>query len=450
LIEASRIIYHTKQAAKFGIDMRQPYADFARINQHIQKVIAAIKPHDSVDRFESLGVTVIKSMASFIDDKTVQANGCLIKAKYFVLATGSRPRIFPITGLETIDYFTNETIFDLKEKPEHLLVVGGGPIGAEIAESYALLGAKVTIFETANSILNSVDDDCKKVVISVFEKLGIKIITNVNITNFSTDGKIKTVHYKHNNEHHKLSFSHILMATGRIPNLEHLKLEKANIQYTKMGISVDQHLRTNHKHIYAIGDLASPYQFTHVANYHAGIAIQNILFKIPAKVNYKSLPWVIYTAPEIAQSGINLTVAAKQGAEILNFPYKDHDRAQAALATDGLVKIAVDKSGNILGVSIVGESAGELISQWSMAIKNKLKIKHMANFIAPYPTLSEMNKRIAGQFFTPLLYSRKIQYLVRFLLKLKWFRHDRVGFTSCFPACFCPTFNACNLQALTS
>ncbi|WP_440992825.1 dihydrolipoyl dehydrogenase family protein [Cysteiniphilum litorale] len=419
LIEASRSMAHIMKAKQFGIDS-QTAIDFKAMHQHIHRVIETIAPHDSIERFESLGVKVILAYAHFIDSKTIQAGEHLIHAKYIVIATGSRARILPISGLSQIDYLTNETIFDLSEKPEHLVIVGGGPIGCEIAQSYALLGTKVTLLEASTEILGAADSDCKTVVINAFNDLKINVITDVKIDGFSqnSDG-LKYIHYQHNDHHCKLTASHVLIATGRTPNIEKLHLDQANINHTVRGITVDARLRTNHKHIYAIGDIASSLQFTHMASYHAGIVIQNILFKLPAKVDYSSFPWVIYTTPEIAHTGLAIQEAQQQNLQILTLSFKDNDRAQASLATEGMIKVAVNHKGQILGVSIVGENAGELISPWTLAIKNNLRIKHMASLITPYPTLSEINKRVAGSFYTPKLYSAKTRKLVQFLMR--WF-----------------------------
>ncbi len=196
-----------------------------------------------------------------------------------------------------------------------------------------------------------------------------------------------------------------------------MKLNNADIKHTPQGIIVDKRLRTSHKNVYAIGDIASPYQFTHTAGYHAGIVIRNILFKLPAKVDYSSFPWVMYVNPELAHVGMDIAEAEAQGAKVLQLGYKDNDRAQAGKHTNGLIKVAVSKKGYILAATIVGENAGELISQWTLAITNKLKIKHMAGYIVPYPTLSELNKRVAGSYYTEALYSNKTKKVVQFLLR---------------------------------
>ncbi|AEE26892.1 dihydrolipoyl dehydrogenase family protein [Francisella hispaniensis] len=414
IIEASRVIAKLNKAKDFGINVDSIDIDYAKVQAHIKATIAKIEPHDSVDRFEKLGVKVIQEYAEIVDRYTVKAGDNIIKAKYIVIATGSRASIPNIKGLDTIDFLTNETIFELKEKSQHLMIIGGGPIGVELAQAYALLGSQVTIFEASDTILGMLDSECRKVVIKEFDRLGINIITNVNITEIEQQNQQINVYC--GDKYYE--GSHLLVAAGRQPNLAKLNLDNLGVRYTSRGINVDSRLRTNRKNIYAIGDVTGGYQFTHVAGFHAGIVIQNILFKLPAKVDYSNLPWSIYTSPEIAHVGQNIAQAQTQGAKVLKLSYQNNDRAVASLATNGLIKIAISKKGYILGATIIGENASELIVQWTLAIKNKLKIKDMASHIVAYPTLSELNKRIAGSYFTPKLYSNKVRRLVRLLMKV--------------------------------
>ena len=317
--------------------------------------------------------------------------------------------------MDTVKYYTNENIFDLDKQPEHLLVIGGGPIGVELAQAHALLGSKVTIIEVGEQILAPVDSEARAVVLKEFDNLGINIILSADISEISqTDGAINIYL-----DGKVVSGTHLLVAAGRNPNIESLGLDKADTAHTQKGVVTDNRLRTNHKNVFAIGDIAGPFQFTHAAGYQAGIVIQNILFKLPAKVSYKAFPWSIYTTPEIAHVGMSMSDAEEQqGTKILEISYEDNDRAQAGLATDGLVKVAVDKKGYILGATIVGENAGDLITQWTIAINNKLKIKAMASHIVAYPSLSELNKRVAGSYFTPTLYSEKVKKVVGILMKI--------------------------------
>ena len=412
MIEASRVMHQITKAKDFGIDVVQAKVDYKKVQQHVKNVIAKIEPHDSVERFESLGVKVVQSNAELVDRYTVKAGDQIIKAKYIVLATGSRASIPLIKGLDSVKYYTNENIFDLDKQPEHLLVIGGGPIGVELAQAHALLGSKVTIIEVAKQILASVDDDARAVVLKEFESLGMEVVTNANIEQVDEIDNVINIFLGSQT----ISGTHLLVAAGRKANIESLGLDTAGISHAQKGVVTDNRLRTNYKNVFAIGDIAGPFQFTHAAGYQAGIVIQNILFKLPTKVNYKAFPWSIYTTPEISQVGMAIADAKNQGAKILEITYNDNDRAQAGLATNGLVKVAADKKGYILGATIVGENAGDLITQWTIAINNK--IKAMASHIVAYPSLSELNKRVAGSYFTPTLYSEKVRKTVRILMKV--------------------------------
>lgn len=416
MIEASRVVATTQKASDLGIDIAGVSIDYTKVQQHVKNIITKIEPHDSVERFEGLGVEVIQDFGEIVDKHTVKAGDTTIKAKYIVIATGSSANIPPINGLNEVEYLTNETIFDIEQKPKHLLVIGGGPIGIELAQAHALLGCNVTVFEASDSVLAMVEKDCREIVLEEFENQGIKIITNAKIEKVTNENNEKVVYCNGG----KIFGSDILVAVGRKPNLDRLGLDDANINHSAKGIVVDNRLRTNHKNIFAIGDVTGGYQFTHVAGYQAGIVIQNILFKLPVKVDYKSLPWSIYTTPEVAHVGMSIEQAIKQGAKILDVSYADNDRAQAGLDTKGLVKVAVDKKGYILSATIVGKNSSELITQWTIVIKNKLKIKAMASHIVAYPTLSELNKRVAGSYFTPTLYSSKVKKVVRILMKIFW------------------------------
>jgi pyruvate/2-oxoglutarate dehydrogenase complex dihydrolipoamide dehydrogenase (E3) component len=421
MIEASRVMHQTGKAKGFGIDVIQAEVDYKKVQQHVKNVIAKIEPHDSVERFESLGVKVIQHHAELVDRYTVKAGDQIIKAKYIVLATGSRANIPPIKGLDVVKYYTNENIFDLDKQPEHLLVIGGGPIGVELAQAHALLGSKVTIIEVGENILAPVDSDARDIVLKEFEGLGIDVVTNANIQSIQqSQGNIEISFGDSRSESGmtKCVGSHLLIAAGRKPNIESLGLDTAGVNSTQKSIVTDNRLRTNHKNVFAIGDITGPFQFTHAAGYQAGIVIQNIVFKLPVKVSYKAFPWSVYTTPEISHVVMSMSDAEKQGAKILEITYNDNDRAQEGLATNGLVKVAVDKKGYILGATIIGENAGDLITQWTIAINNKLKIKAMASYIVAYPSLSELNKRVAGSYFTPTLYSEKVRKVVMLLMKI--------------------------------
>ena len=424
MLAAGHVAQTMRDASAFGIEAVEPNVNWEKVHGHIHDVIAQIEPNDSVERFEGLGVNVIQAAAEFVDEHTVKAGDKLIKAKYFVVATGSSAFVPPIDGVNDVPYFTNENIFNNTSPIEHLIIIGGGPIGIELAQAHRRLGAKVTVIEVIK-LLSKDDPDLTSVVIKHLSKEGIHFHEGVNNLRFEQhENGIHAFFDKDDGSGMKvcdIQGSHLLIATGRKANVNGLNLEAANVTYSSRGIEVDKRLRSSNKRIFAIGDVAGPYQFTHMAAYQAGIIIRNILFKIPAKVDYSAVPWVTYTDPELAHVGLTEADAKAQGRQvrILKWDFTENDRAQAEQRTEGLVKVVVTPKGLILGASIVGLHAGELIQPWILAISQKIKIGAMASAIAPYPTLAEVNKRIAASFYTDKLFSINTKHIVRFLMR--WF-----------------------------
>lgn len=412
LIAAAKKAHVFRTSDAFGIQSIEPKVDFKKVHKHIHSVIKAIEPHDSVERFEGLGVKVFRAKASFRSSREVQVGEDTIKAKYFVIATGASPAVPPIKGIETTPYLTNENMFDLEEKPKHLVVIGGGPIGCELSQAYARLGVKVSLVEV-HTILGREDPEIVEVLSNQMVKDGVEIYENAQELSLNK----LNVHIKHKGKELLLKGSHILLATGRRPNVKDLQLEKAGVTYTSRGINVDDRLRTSQKNIFGIGDVIGGYQFTHIAAYHAQIVIKNCLFHLPAKVDYRAVPWVTYTDPEVAHVGIS----HKEGppkSRTLVWSYKECDRAQAERETEGFIKVTTDKDGRVLGTSIIGAKAGELILSWVMMIQKKREIKTLTDVIVPYPTLSEISKKVAGSYYTPLLFSPFTKKLVRFLMRI--------------------------------
>ncbi len=424
ILAAGHAAQTMRDARYFGIEAVEPNVDWEKVHKHIHDVIAQIAPNDSVERFEGLGVNVIQAAAEFIDENTIKAGDSIIQAKYFVVATGSSAFVPPIDGVHDVPYFTNDNIFDKKEKVEHLIVIGGGPIGIELAQAHRRLGAKVTVIEVMK-LLAKDDPDLTAIVIEQLSKEGINFHEGVNNLRFEQhDDGIHAFFDEDDGDKIQdcdIQGSHLLIATGRKANVNGLNLEAANVTYSPRGIEVDARLRSSNKRVFAIGDVAGPYQFTHMAAYQAGIIIRNMLFKLPAKVDYSAVPWVTYTDPELAHVGLTEADVKAQGKEvrILKWSFEENDRAQAEQRTEGLVKVMVTPKGLILGASIVGLHAGELIQPWILAISQKMKIGAMASAIAPYPTLAEVNKRIAGSFYTEKLFSKRTKKVVCFLMR--WF-----------------------------
>ncbi|MBX2853489.1 MAG: FAD-dependent oxidoreductase [Rhodobacteraceae bacterium] len=424
LIAAAKHAHAHRSGAPFGVAPHEPEVDFAAVNAHVRSVIAAIEPHDSQERFEGLGVDVIRAPGEFISETELRAGDRIIAARRFVIATGSRPFVPPIPGLETAPYLTNESLFDQTARPEILIIIGGGPIGMEMAQAHRRLGSKVVVIEAA-AALGKDDPALASVVLDQLRLEGVEILENAKVVNVAgQDGAVTVTVEGAEGTQSDLTGTHLLVATGRAPNTDGLGLEAAGVDYDRRGIKIDARLRSSNKKIFAIGDIAGEgsggLQFTHVAGYHAGIVIRNALFRWPAKAQTKHIPWVTFTDPELAHVG---WTEAQARAEIgdrtqtIEWGFKDNDRAQAERHTKGLIKAVLDNSGRIHGASIVGPQAGELIQIWALALSKGLKIKDLTGMVAPYPTLGEVSKRAAGQFFAPKLFSDRTRGIVRFLLR---------------------------------
>ncbi|MCZ6608265.1 MAG: FAD-dependent oxidoreductase [Alphaproteobacteria bacterium] len=416
LLAAGHAAQAVRGGGRFGVRAAAPAIDSGGVYGHVRGTIAAIAPNDSVERFEGLGVTVIQSSARFTGPREIAADGYRITARRIVIATGSSPVVPPVAGLGDVPYLTNETIFDLGQVPAHLIVIGGGPVGIEMAQAHRHLGARVTVVEMF-SILASDDPELVDVVRARLAGEGIDLREGVTVARVEKAGNGVAVVIAGNDAEDRVQGSHVLIAAGRRPNVGGLDLEKAGIAYSPAGIQVDARLRTTNRRVFAIGDVAGGYQFTHMAGYHAGIVLRNALFRLPAKVDTHAVPWVTYTAPELAQVGLTEDRARKQAGDIrvLRWPFAENDRARAERETDGLVKVITTPRGRILGAGIVGAHAGELIHAWVLAIGQKIKIGAVAGMIAPYPTLGEANKRAAGSFYTPALFGERTKRIVRFL-----------------------------------
>ncbi len=415
LLSAAKAFRHAKDANKFGIHCDNIQLNFTEVMAHVHTVIDTIAVNDSVERFTALGVTVIEEAGYFIDEKHVQAGEHVIQAKRIVIATGSAPFIPSIKGLDTIDYLTNETIFSITQLPEHLIIVGGGPIGCELAYAFAMFGSKVTILE-GFKLLPKDEVDCALIVKQGLEDLKVTIHEGIGVEEVSKTTEGIEVIARSDDNQISITGSHLLIATGRKPHVDNLQLEKAKVDYTPKGIKVDDRLRTSNKKIYAMGDVASAYQFTHVASYHAGIVLKNILFKLPAKVNYQAIPWVTYSDPELAHVGA-LSHEVPE-AVVTEWPFDEVDRAHAESAKKGKIKILTDEKARILGVTIVGRNAGELLLPWVQAIAKKKTLRSFTDVIAPYPTFSEISKRAAGSYYTSSLFSDKVKRIVKFMMKI--------------------------------
>ena len=412
LLAAAKAAHEIGAAARFGIDAGPPEIDFARVHAYVHRVIAAIAPHDSAERLEALGCRVIRAAARFVDPQTVEVAGERIRARRFVIATGSRPAIPPLEGLERTPYFTNETLFDNSVLPEHLIVIGGGPIGCEMAQAHRRLGAQVTLID-AGPILPRDDPDAVSVVRETLAGEGVALHERTKITRVAAREGCVTVTLPDR----AIDGSHLLVAAGRTRSFEGLGLDAAGVTHDANGIVVDARMCTTNRRVYAAGDAAGG-AFTHLAAYHASIVLQNVLFRLPAKRDLGALPWVTFTDPELAQIGMTEAQArAVHGDAVraIRAEFAENDRAQTDAATAGFAKIVTARRGRVLGATIVGRNAGELVLPWSLAIAQKLRVKALASAIVPYPTLSEVSRAAAGQFYAPLLFGARTRMVVKFL-----------------------------------
>ena len=393
--------------------------DFAAAYDHMRQVIAAIEPHDSAERFRGLGAHVVFGKAQFVARRFLEVGDTSVTARRFIVATGSAPVIPSIPGLDSVPYFTNETLFDSAPEPRHLLVLGGGPVGVEMAQAYRRLGAEVTLVE-GKRLLGRDDPELVPIVRAQLIEDGVTIHEETPVTAVEADGAGVALTCGSGDASLRLSGSHLLVAAGRRPKIEGLGLEDAGVALNDGVPLIDARLRTTNKRIFAIGDVVGPYRFTHTASYQARIVITNALFRLPARVRYDAVPWVTYTDPELAHVGLSEAEARAKSNEvrILRFPFEENDRAIAEGATRGLVKVVATRRGRVLGASIVGAHAGELILPWVLAVKYRLGVGKLAQAIVPYPTLSEASARAAGSFHAPMLFGPRTKRLVRMLARL--------------------------------
>lgn len=425
LLAAGNAAQMHRGARGLGISARAPQVNFEQVMDHVHDVIAGIAPMDSVERFSKLGVKVIENYGRFIAPNILAAGKYHIAAKRFVIATGSRAFVPDMPGLEDTPYLTNDTIFDLRHQPEHLIIIGGGPIGMEMAQAQCRLGTTVTLIEGAQA-LGREDLEISSIVLDSLRADGVTIMEDTGVEKIVASGTSNKPAVEIHTSAGKISGTHLLVATGRTANIERLNLSAAGVDVLRppVGqpyISTDKRLRTTNRKIFAIGDVAGGPQFTHSAGYQAGIVIRNVLFHLPARANFTNMPRVTYTSPELAHVGLSETEARRRyrSVKVLRWPFEENDRARAERDTSGMVKAVVKGNGKILGVSIVGRQAGDLLAPWTLALSQGLGIGALASVIAPYPTRGEASKRAAGDYFSPTLFSDRTRRIIRFL---SWFR----------------------------
>ena len=421
MLAAAKHAQAIREAPQFGVMAPPDFpVDHRKVNAHVKAVIAAIAPNDSVERFTAMGVQVIRARAQFTSRKTVSAGDYEIKARRFVVASGSSPLVPPIPGLDTVDYFTNETLFENTRKLQRLVIIGGGPIGLEMAQAHQRLGSQVTVLEAATA-LGKDDPEAAAILLEHLRGEGIDIREGTKVTRVERRGKTGVrIYVESGGAEEIVEGTHLLLAVGRAANVEDMGLDAARIRYDRKGIKVNNQLRTSNSRVYAIGDCAGGLQFTHVAGYHAGLVVRKILFRFAPKPDNSIIPWVTYTDPELAHVGMleNELRSKERNIHVLRWPYHENDRAQAERKTNGHIKVVTDAKGRIKGTTIVGANAGELVNLWALAISKQMTLRDIAGYVPPYPTMGETGKRAAVTFYAPLARKPLIRSIIVLLRKL--------------------------------
>ncbi len=423
LIKTARVYHMMHNSKSFGLPrVEVPPVDYRDIVDRIRSVIGEIQHHDSEERFCALGVRVESGSPGFSDDHTIRSNGRAFRAKNWVIATGSSPAVPPIQGLEKTPFITNREIFYLDRLPKSMIILGAGPIASEMAQAFCRLGTKVQVVQRSAQILSKEDGDMAGEVLNVLSGEGVFFHLNASVLRVNDLGEEREVVIEKGEEGQvSLRAETLLVALGRSPNLEGLNLECAGVEFDRGGVKVDARLRTTQKHIYAAGDVTGAYQFTHAAGYEGGIVISNAVFHLPRKTDYTFFPWCTYTDPELASIGMNEKRARAMGLEYAVYTenFEDNDRSLAEGARVGKVKMLLDKDEKPLGIQILGPHAGELLGEWVAVLNGKVKLSTLASAVHPYPTLGEINKRIAGTYFSPKIFSDRVRKGLKFFFHLK-------------------------------
>jgi pyruvate/2-oxoglutarate dehydrogenase complex dihydrolipoamide dehydrogenase (E3) component len=423
LIKTAHVYHLMKSATAFGLpQVPVPPVDFKQVSNRIKSVIDIIQKHDSEERFCKLGAKVEFGVPEFTDEHTVRMNGKTISAKNWVIATGSSPVVPPIEGLHRTPHITNREIFYLDHLPKSMIILGGGPIGIEMGQAFNRLGTRVFIVDRADQILGKEDKDMADAVMNVMQSEGVVFHLNASIEATRDLGNEREVILKDSEEKTvRLRAETILVSMGRAPNIGELGLEDIGVQFDRWGINVDKRLRTSRKHIYAAGDVNGGFQFTHAAGYEGGIVISNAVFHLPRKTDYTFLPWCTYTDPELASIGMNEKAAGEAGIaySVWTEAFKDNDRSLAEGEKVGQIKMILDEKEKPIGVQILGPHAGDLINEWVAVLNGKVKLSTLAAAVHPYPTIGEINKKVAGTFFSPKIFSDTIKKSLKFFFHLR-------------------------------
>ena len=403
LLKSAKIAHQMRTADRWHIPSHAPQPDMAHVMERVAEVIAGIAPNDSVERFEGLGVDVILGDGRFTGPDRFEVNGRTLTARTFVIATGSRPGVPPIPGLDAVSYLNNESLFSLREPVPSLIVIGGGPIGCEMAQAFRRLGSEVSLVDMAAGILPREDGDLSRIVLEQMQHDGVRFYFNAKIARVdAADGSARAVRLSIKDGDgidRVLEATHLLVAAGRRVNIEGLGLEAAGVEVDKGRIKSDATLRTTNPRIYVCGDVAGGAQFTHIAGHHAGVVLRHAIFRLWWAKPSVHIPWCTYTDPELARIGLSEDEAKKSGVEhrVYRFGFDEIDRARAEGETEGFAKVITDPKGKILGASIVGPHAGDVIAEYVLAVNKGMKLNELAGITHIYPTFAEINKRVADQ-----------------------------------------------------
>ena len=418
LLAAAHAAHAVADARQFGVSSSAPQVDFPAVMRHVREVIAQIAPHDSVERLEGLGVRVIRAQAAFTGREEVSGGDIHVRARRFVIAAGSSAVIPAIAGIGDVPVLTNETLFALSERPAHLLIIGAGPLGVEMAQAFCRLGSAVTLFEQG-SLLPRDEPELVKILRERLAADGIDIREGARISAVARAAGGVVIR---DSSRREVTGSHLLVAAGRQPRLAGLALERAGIAYTSRGITVDERLRTTNRRVYALGDVIGPPQFTHVAGHQAGIVIRNALFRLRAKADYHALPRVTYCDPELAHVGLTESQARERfgaSVQVVHASLAENDRARTERQTGGALKVVIDRRGTLLGAGLLAPHAGEHIPLWGLAITRRLRLSALSDLMVAYPTRGELAKAAVSAFYGPKLFSPWPRRLVRLLLSVR-------------------------------
>ena len=423
LIRSANVYHEIRQATKFGLPQVDVYpVDFRKIADRIRTVISAIQKHDSVERFCSLGARVEFGQAEFIDEHSIRLNNKIFSARSWAIATGSSPAIPPFEGINTVSYLTNKDIFSLDTLPGSMIILGGGPIAIEMAQAFNRLGTSITVIQRSGQILSREDKDMAESVMTRLSEEGVTFALGTSIDKITEESGAKKVTFKNDKgEVSTFKADALLIATGRAANVNGLNLENTGIVFNERGIEVDSRMRTKQKHIYAAGDITGKYQFTHAAGYEGGIVVSNAIFHLPRKTDYTFLPWCTYTSPELASIGLNEKGATTAGIKysVWSEEFRDNDRSLAEGEETGKIKMLLDEKENPIGIQILGPHAGDLLSEWVAVLNGKVKLTTLAGAIHPYPTLGEINKRVAGSFLAEKIFSDTVKKGLKLFFNFK-------------------------------